>query len=150
VAVDDVTRLLELPPVSQIGMVVEDAQRTIDFFQTMGIGPFRVVDVEPRNIWDRGEEKPLKFRLAFAQSGQVQIELIQVVEGDSFHLESLRERGDNVHHLGFRVKDYDAKLAQARAMGFEVLQTGPGGRLYAYLDTQRFCGTIIELIEERN
>ena len=78
----------------------------------------------------------------------MQIELIQVVEGDSFHLDSLRERGDNVHHLGFRVKDYDAKLAQARAMGFEVLQTGPFGRFYAYLDTRRCGGIIVELIED--
>jgi hypothetical protein len=32
-------------------------------------------------------------------------------------------------------------------MGFEVLQTGPLGRFYAYLDTRREGGLIFELIE---
>ena len=32
-------------------------------------------------------------------------------------------------------------------MGFDVLQTGPTGRFYAYLDTRREGGLIFELIE---
>jgi hypothetical protein len=46
------------------------------------------------------------------------------------------------------VKDFQAKLEQAKAMGFEVLQTGPFGRFYAYLDTRRYGGIIVELIED--
>ena len=33
-------------------------------------------------------------------------------------------------------------------MSFKVLQTGPTGRLYAYLDTREHGGIIIELIED--
>jgi 4-hydroxyphenylpyruvate dioxygenase-like putative hemolysin len=63
------------------------------------------------------------------------------------HLEFLRQHGEGIHHLGFRVEDFEAKLQQAKAMGFEVLQTGPFGRFYAYLDTRRQGGIIFELIE---
>ena len=80
--------------------------------------------------------------------GEVELELIQILEGDSVHLEFLREHGEGIHHLGFRVTDFEAKLAQAKAMGFEVLQTGPVGRFYAYLDTRPQSGLIFELIEE--
>lgn len=144
-----VMRELQLPDVGQIGIVVDDQERSIKFFESvLGVGPFDVVETEAPNVWDRGEEKHIKARLAFAMSGQVQIELIKILEGDSFHLESLRERGENIHHLGFTVKDYLEKLEKAKAMGFEVLQSGPEGRFYAYLDTRKACGIIVELIED--
>ena len=145
----DVKQQLELPEVTQIGVVVKDLDRAIAFYQsTFGLGPFRVQEAEAPNVWDRGEEKRIKARLGFAMLGQVELELIHIVEGDSYHLEFLREHGEGLHHLGFKVKDFQAKLEQAKAMGFEVLQTGPGGRFYAYLDTRRCGGIIFELIED--
>jgi methylmalonyl-CoA/ethylmalonyl-CoA epimerase len=139
---------LELPAVSQIGVVVEDLDRAASFLESsFGLGPFRVEELEAPNVWDRGQEKHIKARLGFAMMGQVELELIHIVEGDSVHLEFLRQHGEGIHHLGFRVDDFVAKLEQAKAMGFEVLQTGPVGRFYAYLDTRREGGLIFELIE---
>ena len=146
--VDGLKQQLELPEVAQIGVVVEDLDRAMSFLQSnFGLGPFRVEELEAPNVWDRGEEKHIKARLGFAMMGQVELELIHIVEGDSVHLEFLREHGEGIHHLGFRVDDFEAKFAQAKAMGLEVLQTGPFGRFYAYLDTRRQGGLIFELIE---
>ena len=146
---DDVKQTLQLPEVGQIGVVVRDVDRVVEFLQTaFGLGPFRIQEAEAPNVWDRGEEKRIKARLAFAMLGQVELELIQILEGDSVHLEFLREHGEGLHHLGFKVKDSQAKLEQAKAIGFKVLQTGPTGRLYAYLDTRETGGVIIELIED--
>jgi len=146
---DDVKQQLQLPDVGQIGVVVEDLDRAVGFFQSaFGLGPFRIQEAEAPNVWDRGEEKHIKARLGFVTMGQVEIELIHIVEGDSVHLEFLREHGEGLHHLGFRVKDFESKLQQAKAMGFEVLQTGPLGRFYAYLDTREHGGVIFELIED--
>jgi methylmalonyl-CoA/ethylmalonyl-CoA epimerase len=145
---DELKQRLELPEVSQIGVVVEDLDRVASFLESsFGLGPFRVEEVEAPNVWDRGQEKHIKARLGFAMMGQVELELIQIVEGDSVHLEFLRQHGEGIHHLGFRVEDFEAKLERAKAMGFEVLQTGPVGRFYAYLDTRREGGMIFELIE---
>jgi methylmalonyl-CoA/ethylmalonyl-CoA epimerase len=139
---------LELPAVGQIGVVVRDLDRVISFLETsFGLGPFRIQELEAPNVWDRGQEKHIKARLGFAMMGQVELELIHILEGDSVHLEFLRQHGEGIHHLGFRVPDFEAKLEQAKAMGFEVLQTGPLGRFYAYLDTRREGGLIFELIE---
>ena len=142
---------LELPEVSQVGVVVEDLDRVASFLESrFGLGPFRVEELEAPNVWDRGQEKHIKARLGFAMMGQVELELIHIVEGDSVHLEFLREHGEGIHHLGFRVEDFEAKFQQAKAMGFEVLQTGPFGRFYAYLDTRRQSGIIFELIERND
>jgi methylmalonyl-CoA/ethylmalonyl-CoA epimerase len=146
---DDVRQTLQLPQVGQIGVVVKNVDRVVEFLQaTFGLGPFRIQEAEAPNVWDRGEEKRIKARLAFAMLGQVELELIQIIEGESVHLEFLREHGEGLHHLGFQVKDFQAKLEQAKAMGFKVLQTGPWGRFYAYLDTRERGGIIIELIED--
>ena len=144
---DDVKQQLQLPEVSQIGVVVEDLDRTIAFYEsTFGLGPFETRELEAPNVPDRGEEKHIKARLGFARLGQVELELIHIVEGDSFHLEFLREHGEGIHHLGFLVQDFAAKLEQAKAMGFEVLQADPFGQFYAYLDTRSVGGIIFELI----
>jgi methylmalonyl-CoA/ethylmalonyl-CoA epimerase len=140
---------LKLPPVAQIGVVVEDLDRAVSFLESsFGLGPFRVQEIEAPNVWDRGKEKRIKARLGFAMLGEVELELIHILEGDSVHLEFLREHGEGLHHLGFRVQDFETKLEQARALGLEVLQTGPSGRLYAYLDARRHGGIIFELIED--
>ncbi|TET98962.1 MAG: hypothetical protein E3J29_03120, partial [Dehalococcoidia bacterium] len=87
---DDVKQQLQLPDVGQIGVVVEDLDRTIAFYEsTFGLGPFDIREVEAPNVWDRGEEKHIKARLGFATMGQIELELIHVLEGDSFHLEFL-------------------------------------------------------------
>ena len=144
---DDVRQQLQLPGVGQIGVVVEDVDRTIAFYEsTFGLGPWDIREVGAPNVWDRGEEKQIKARLAFADLGQVEIELIQILEGDSLHRAFLREHGEGLHHLGFFVKDFAAKLEQAKAMGFEVLQVDPFGQAYAYLDTRQPGGIIFELI----
>ena len=143
----EVIQQLQLPGVGQIGVVVEDIDRAIAFYQSaFGLGPFDVMEIGAPNVWDRGEEKPIRARLAFADLGGVQLELIQILEGDSFHLEFLREHGEGIHHLGFVVKDFKAKLEQAKAMGFKVLQADPFGMAYAYLDTRQPGGIIFELI----
>jgi len=144
---DDVRQQLQLPGVGQIGVVVEDLDRTIAFYQsTFGIGPFDIREVGAPNVWDRGQEKAIKARLGFATLGHVELELIQILEGDSLHLEFLRKHGEGIHHLGFFVKDFQAKLEQAKAMGFEALQVDPFGQAYAYLDTRQPGGIIFELI----
>jgi methylmalonyl-CoA/ethylmalonyl-CoA epimerase len=144
---DDVKQRLQLPDVGQIGVVVEDLDRTIAFYESaFGLGPFDVREVGAPNVWDRGEEKPIKARLGFATIGPNELELIQILEGDSFHLEFLRKHGEGLHHLGFFVKDFGAKLEQAKAMGFEVLQMDPFRQAYAYLDTRQCGGIIFELI----
>jgi catechol 2,3-dioxygenase-like lactoylglutathione lyase family enzyme len=144
---EDVRQQLQLPGVGQIGVVVEDIDRAIAFYQSaFGLGPWDIREVGAPNVCDRGEEKPIKARLAFATIGQVEVELIQILEGDSMHLEFLRKHGEGLHHLGFFVKDFQAKLEQAKAMGFEVLQVDPFRQAYAYLDTRQPGGIIFELI----
>ena len=140
---------LKLPPVEQVGIVVHDVDRTIDFFASVfGWGPWSVIELDMKDCLYRGEICDARLKLAFAQSGSVELELIQVLEGETIHTEFLREKGEGLHHLRFKVDDLDAKLADLEKEGIEVtFRKNLNGVDFAYLNTDMFGGITIELIE---
>jgi methylmalonyl-CoA/ethylmalonyl-CoA epimerase len=125
---------------NHLGLVVEDTQRVIDFYsQTMGLGPFRTADfptrraVYERDIIDAG------FRASFADIGQSQITLYQVVEGESPLTERLAARGEGMHHLCVRVPDLEATVAELDAAGVGTFWSAPDARI-AYVDSSATGG----------
>jgi 4-hydroxyphenylpyruvate dioxygenase-like putative hemolysin len=87
--------------------------------------------------------------LAFARSGNVQIELIRPVRGEGIHVEFLAHHGPGAHHLGFLVDDVDASVAAAADDGVEAVMTGDFGPVQiAYLDTFEALGLYLELIQD--
>jgi methylmalonyl-CoA/ethylmalonyl-CoA epimerase len=98
----------------------------------------------------RGRKCDCKLKLAFARSGPIEIELIQVLEGETPHTEFLREKGEGLHHLRFRVDDIDEALSRFAEDGIESVfrHSYPEiGISFAYLNTDRIGGVMIELIE---
>jgi methylmalonyl-CoA/ethylmalonyl-CoA epimerase len=140
---------LRLPPVEQVGIVVKDVDATTEFFSSVfGWGPWGVVELDMKGCLYRGESCDARLKIAFAQSGSIEIELIQVLEGETIHTEFLRERGEGLHHLRFKVDDLDARLADLAKEGIDVVfRKNLNGVEFAYLNTDRFGGIMLELIE---
>lgn len=87
-----------------------------------------------------------------AISGQVQVELIEYIEGDTIHRDFLASGREGIEHVGIFVHNLDEAVDQYRKMGIGILQqvyglglNGDGG--YAYLDTEPILGIILELIQ---
>ena len=145
-------RGLNMPRVGQIGIVVKDIEKTIRYYQDiMGIGPWALFEGEPEWCLEGGKKVTYKGRMALANSGPIQFELIQILEGRSLYGDTLGE-GEGLHHLGFFVRDMDARLQAARAAGVPVLQHALLKRMgltieYAYLDTTATGGGITEYIK---
>jgi len=143
---------LRMPRVGQVGIVVQDMDKAIDYFETtLGLGPWAVFDEEPVWCRENGKEVTYKGQFALAQAGPVQLELIQILEGRSLYSDVLGE-GEGVHHLGFFVHDLDERLRAVREAGIPVLQHALLKRLgvkieYAYLDTTGTGGVITEYIK---
>lgn len=146
---------LKVPGLGQVGIVVEDIPGAIDYYEkAFGIGPWAIFEGEPECCTQRGEEITFRGRIAMATAGSVQVELIQILEGGSIHSEFLAEVGEGIHHLGFFVRDLDARLRAAEAAGIGVLHRGTLKQMgltieYAYMDTTSVGGVIIEFIEAR-
>lgn len=135
-----------LPGVSQIGVVVNDVDKTVEFFSSvLGIGPWRTVEASRTKEEITTGATPYRVKLAFASFGPVQVELIQVLEGETVHTRFLKEKGEGLHHLGFYVPNMDEMVAELGKRGIGVLQSMRGR--FAYMDTAAVGGIVVELIQ---
>jgi methylmalonyl-CoA/ethylmalonyl-CoA epimerase len=144
---------LKLERVVQIGIVVPDLDKTTRLLDSLfGIGPFRSVvwPNRPESTYEhRGVEEHILISQAFVQLGQVEIELIQPLEGErNAYKQFLDQTGGGIHHILFEVKDIDPVLQALAESGVTVLQSGTGirpGTRWALLDTQEQLGFLVEL-----
>jgi methylmalonyl-CoA/ethylmalonyl-CoA epimerase len=60
-----------------------------------------------------------------------------------------KKRGEGLHHLGFFVEDIEKELARLEKRGVKVLERGTvlGVVEFAYLDTEKSLGVVLELIQ---
>ena len=144
---------IELGSVVQVGIVVRDALAAARAWtERFALEPAEVIDWPPEGSGldagstYRGRPGNFRMRLAFIETGAVQIEFIQPLEGDNIYSEFLAKKGEGLHHLLFRVPD---PIDVARVLEVEVTQSGGStldpGAVWAYLDTEEILGTIIEL-----
>jgi 4-hydroxyphenylpyruvate dioxygenase-like putative hemolysin len=141
---------VRLPPVEQIGIVVRDADLAAEFFtSTFGWGPFKISEVEMKGFTYDGRTGDCRLKMAFARSGNVEIELIEVLEGETPHSDFLRRHGEGMQHLRFRVDDCDAMTAALAREGVDPLfhQRFPGIAAFAYMKTDKTSGLMVELFE---
>jgi len=127
--------------VDQIGIVVKDMEATMKFYEKMfGIEPFPTVESAVDSA---------KLKIGLFQLGEVQIELIQVLEGENILSKFLEKRGEGLHHLGFFVEDIEKELARLEKGGIKVLERGTvlGVVNFAHLDTEKILGVVLELIQ---
>jgi catechol 2,3-dioxygenase-like lactoylglutathione lyase family enzyme len=142
---------VKLPPLGQIGMVVKDLDKVMEFYSsTFGIGPWvtREGDSEAR----AGEQTyRYKTKAAFAQLGPVVLELFQLTEGRSpVHSDFLDKGREGVHHLGFYMSEAEKEqiVADLAGIGITVAQSAEirGRGSNAFLDTEKIGGLFFELI----
>ena len=138
----------KLPPISQIGVVVHDIEKAVDFYTRLGLGPFDVLELEMDGFIYRDKPTPQKMKLGFSR-GTPQIELIETIDGESPNSDFLKKRGEGISHFQFQVDlaEYDAILAIWAEEGVEPIfyRDDPEGRI-AYMNTDKTGGVMIELI----
>jgi methylmalonyl-CoA/ethylmalonyl-CoA epimerase len=159
----DASRLLDSPagarfgrfglgPIDQISFAVEDMNAALPRYSAL-FGDFtvRTVRLTPDRVTYRGEPASATLVLGFGRSGDVEIELVQVADGDAPSLEHLRRHGEGLHHVRFAVTDIDDRKATLTGAGFAIVLDGTTerGARFAYLEAPaEFGHTVIELIQE--
>jgi methylmalonyl-CoA/ethylmalonyl-CoA epimerase len=140
---------------SQIGLVVKDARlRAEQISKTFGIGPF-IEEIYP-GISATVHGKPADFKLLSLTADMgplLELELCEVLEGRPIHQEFLETRGEGFHHLGLYVRNFREEIKRWEERGIGVLQWSynppqyPEGSGYAYMDTEKLLGVIIEIAD---
>jgi methylmalonyl-CoA/ethylmalonyl-CoA epimerase len=145
---------LDLGNPTQVGILVKDAKRTAELLTKItGTGPWRFEDWPPPNrpefvSYSNGSPAHWRAVLAFADAGSMEIELIETYEGECGYTEFVRERGEGMHHLQFRVDDVDAAARKFTDEGIKIKMGATGrrpGTKWVLLDTHHLLGFYVEL-----
>ena len=138
--------------IRQLGFVVEDIEATMHHWATViGVGPwFYAPRIPVQNFQYRGQPSDMVLSVALANSGPLQVELIQQRnDAPSIYRDFVRAGKLGLQHVAYWTEDYDAVMARAAAAGlFPVMSgdVGANGR-YCYFDTELHPGSVVELSE---
>ncbi len=141
---------LNFGPVTQMAWVVDDLEVAMQkWIKGHGAGPFVVLrHCQVSDLLHRGRPATCDFDVAIAQSGSVQIELIQQNDDlPSVYRDLYRKGQEGIHHICHVVDDLPGAMAHFRGRGAEVAVEGNFGAVrFAYMDTCSSIGCMTELV----
>ena len=137
--------------VTQIAVVVKDIDKAIEAYSRIfGLSKPDVMLTDPTHAHAtyRGVPTNAQAKLAFFHLGQVDLELIEPVVGDSVWQEVLDKKGEGVHHIAFQIKGTDGVTDFLDQNGIPTIQQGQyTGGMYTYVDSEPQLGVMLELLE---
>jgi catechol 2,3-dioxygenase-like lactoylglutathione lyase family enzyme len=140
--------------IRQLAYVVPDIEAAMDYWsRVLGVGPWYYNPRVPiRNYRHRGQSYEPHNSVALANSGALQVELLQTRNDvPSMYREFLDAGHRGAQHVAYWTEDFDADLARLEAQGFEVAMSGEVGERgrFVYFDNtgpaSQYPGTVIEL-----
>lgn len=137
----------------QTAWVVPDIEAAaMDWAATRGVGPFYLLEFEGGDALQyRGGPGEIRMRVALAQAGDVQVELIQPLSATPNIYRDLVPEGETrFHHICFWSEDLPADISVLNAAGFPLAMVDdPVSPSFAYCDSSATNGHMIELVSRR-
>lgn len=136
--------------IAQIGYVVHDIHASMEHWVRHGVGPWFYVDDVPTDFFRyRGVDSDVKMSVALANTGDIQIELIQQRnDAPSMYKDFLDAGHHGAQHIAYWTTDYQDLYDRVLQAGYRVAQEGSIGGAqgrFAYLDNEFEPGTVIEI-----
>lgn len=140
----------------QVGITVPKLEPAVEaYIAVTGGGPFSVWTYDRSELVEesafRGEDAPYAARIAIDASSP-QVEYIEPIDGGvSIVHEHVERHGYGLHHLGFKVDDFEAAIAAMDAAGFAPIQSLSGWGLdgdgaAVFFDTFEALGFWAEIV----
>jgi methylmalonyl-CoA/ethylmalonyl-CoA epimerase len=131
-----------LTEIDHVAIAVSDLEAAIAYYHdTFG------AEVAHREMVDSDGVEEALLRVADSY-----IQLLTPTRDDSPVARYLRNRGEGLHHVGYRVDDCAAALEAVKAQGGRVIDEAPRpgsrGTTVAFVHPKGAFGTLIELVQE--
>jgi methylmalonyl-CoA/ethylmalonyl-CoA epimerase len=126
-----------------ITVVVEDIDKAIKFYESFGVGPFKI---HPNYENINFEERPGFYKMVkVAEMGEIEIQLVQPNQQESLQKDFYENKGQGVQHLGFVVDDIDTAEDKLKRLGLKVIESKrrPEGGGHAFFDTEEIAGVAL-------
>ncbi|MBX7434990.1 VOC family protein [Mycobacterium sp. Y57] len=136
--------------IRQVGYVVTDLDASLAGWVGLGVGPWYVIRALPQRVTYRGRPCELTISIALANSGDLQLELIQQLDDTpSIFTEFLDSGGQGFHQLAYWTADFDASMAKVQTAGWPVVWSGGAdvGTRFAYVEPPGSPAAVIEIME---
>ena len=92
------------------------------------------------------------LRIAFLETGNTKLELLEGTTPESAVTKFVEKRGTGVHHLSFEVDDIRRVMKQLSDSGLRLIdeepRTGAEGHLTAFIHPKSTMGVLVEIEEE--
>jgi len=129
--------------VDHIGIAVRNLEKVLPYYtETLGCPLLKIEEVASENL-----------RVAFIDAGNIKLELLEPLNDESAVHKFLEKRGEGIHHIAFGVDGIEARMAELREKGVQLLseepKQGAGGALVAFLHPKSSNGVLYELCEKQ-
>ena len=136
--------------IRQNGYVVRDIESAMKhWIEVIGVGPWFYTERFPFQGFEyKGEPSDPHVSIALANSGSLQVELIQQRnDAPSMFKDSIDRGREGLQHVAYWPEDIDALVGPLLTQGYTVGQTAQVGNLgrFVYLETETHPGTVIEI-----
>lgn len=132
-----------------ICVVVPDIAKAIDYYESIGIGPWR--DYPPLSEYTELQMPNLdgfhQLVFKYADIPGLQIQLCEPGPADTPQRRFLETKGPGVFHIGFSVAHLNETEQVAKSAGLTPLMRGrrPDGSGFTYFDTAEKAGVILNI-----
>ena len=131
-----------LTEIDHVAIAVHDLDAAVDYYRaTYGVEPVH------REVVDKDGVEEVLLKVADSY-----IQLLTPTRDDSPVAKYLANKGEGLHHVGYRVDDCAAALDRVKAEGHRVIDEAPRpgsrGTTVAFVHPKTAFGTLIELVEE--
>ena len=131
-----------LTEIDHVAIAVNDLEAAIAYYrETFGC------EVEHRETVERDGVEEALLRVADSY-----VQLLTPTRDDSPVAKYLANKGEGLHHVGYRVRDCAEALASVKANGHRVIdeepRPGSRGTTVAFVHPKGSLGTLIELVQE--
>lgn len=138
---------------NQYAFATNRPQEVSDFWQSIGIP---AMNITHSPVWEKryyGKAHDFDMKLGWQRHGNIVYEWCIPLKEPTVYSDHIEKRGAGIQHVGLKVPDIDETLRHLAAEGFAVAQSGgwgekgkPGSGRFAYIDTDRFGGLMVELL----
>ncbi len=137
--------------IEHIAVLVDDVEKSAQGLKlVLGAEHVPTLEWTITEDLDGNPKPPYTLRVAFFKMDNIVLELMQVVEGESFYDNYKAKVGQGIHHICFDVEDIQEEIEKLKALGIQILENGKfAGSSFAYLDTEASCGFQLELLQKR-